>query len=153
MFASFGKSNTIVKNGKVINSDIDMNQKVISKHGEPLENTDVVNKTYCDQNTAGVLPVANVFLSSNNWSLALPFVSGALDISVFSTVENGPCGSFLLTKNSPGRHPTIVRTTSTAGSITNERLEVRWGMFSGVELRKTGSLYDGQYRLRYSLNN
>lgn len=153
MFASFGKSNSIIKNGKVLNSDIDMSTKVISSHGTPLQSTDVVNKTYCDQNTAGVLPIIHINLVSTNWENVLPIQSGDLEISVFSTVQNGPCGKFLVSKNDSNRHSSIVRTMSFAGTTTNERLEIRWRPFEPIQLRKTGLQYNGQYRIRYSLNN
>lgn len=153
MFASFGKSNSIIKNGKVINSDINMNNKVIAEHGTPLQTTDVVNKIYCDQNTAGVLPVLHVTLSGINWVTVLGIQIGDLEISVFGTIPQSPCGKFLISKNDPARNSSIVRTMSFAGTTTNERLEIRWQPFQSIQIRKTGLQYDGQYRVKYSLNN
>jgi hypothetical protein len=149
---AFNRSNAFIKNGRIQNTTISMNAKVITSHGTPLNTLDVVNKSYCDNNVGTITPVSAFVLIGNNWTTVLGSLSGDVSLSVFSEVMNGPCGSFMMTKNSPGRHPSIVRTTSVAGSTTNERLEIRWRLNMAIEIRKNGQNYDGPYRLKYILN-
>lgn len=148
----FSKSNAFIKNGKIQNTNIAMNDKVISSHGTPIDVKDVVNKTYCDNNTSTVTPIATFILLEDNWKEVLSVKKGDVSISIFSLVDNGPCGSFHLTKNNILGHPSLVRISSVAGSITQERLEARWRPNTGIEVRKNGILYNGEYRLKYLLN-
>lgn len=149
---AFNRSNAFIKNGRIHNTTISMASKVITSHGTPVNTLDVVNKSYCDNNTSLVTPITTVFLSGTLWTQVLSDLTGDASISVFSEVPNGPCGSFIITKNSASRHPAIVRTSSVSGSITNERLEIRWRPNLGIEIRKNGPIYDGAYRVKYLLN-
>lgn len=146
----FSKSNSRIQNGSIINSSIDMQNGVITNHGVPTSNTDVVNKFYCDNNSNNVIPSFNITLTSNLWTTDV-FIAqeGLFKITVRNGMSGGPCASFEVAKNHPSRGASIIRNSSGAGIIAEERLEIRWLPNSGIDLRKNGPNYDGTYTISY----
>ncbi len=138
--------NGLVTNSSISNSSIDMNGGVITSHGTPVNGTDVANKDYVDSKT---LPVANISLLGTVYSTAINVQSGSLILLVKNLVSDGPSATFLLSKNEPSREASVFRMTSSDGVATNEKLEIRWFPSTGIELRKTGLNYDGQYTIKY----
>jgi hypothetical protein len=150
---AFSCSNSRIQNGSVFSSDIDMDTGVITNHGTPVAGTDVVNKDYCDGNTTSSIPVITITLLAQTWNNILPTVlDGEVSISIKNVVLFGPCARFTLCKNEQSRQASIVRWSSTAGITTEERLEVRWQPNTGIEVRKNGNGYDGDYNVKYILN-
>ena len=149
----FSKSNSKIQNGSVYDSAIDMQNRIITNHGVPTSNTDVVNKFYCDNNSNNVIPSFNITLTSNLWTTDV-FLSqeGLFKITVKNGMSGGPCASFEVAKNHPSRGASIIRHSSGAGILGEERLEIRWLPNSGIDLRKTGTNYDGTYIVTYIQN-
>jgi len=139
--------NGLVTNSSVTNSSIDMNGGVITSHGTPLNGTDVVNKDYVDNNA--LIPVATVNLLSTVYSTIINIQSGSIIVLVKNVVSDGPAATFLLSKNEPSREASVFRMTSSDGVLSQEKLEIRWFPSTGIEIRKTGVNYDGQYKVKY----
>lgn len=149
----FSRSNSKIENGIVYNSNIDMNGGVISNHNIPVIGTDVVNKNYCDSKSSSTIPTININLSSTNWTQILLDQVGDFEISVKNMISGGPCAKFLVSKNESSRQASLVRVTSCAGISTEERLEIRWYPYDGIDLRKNKVNYDGTYLVKYISNN
>jgi hypothetical protein len=146
---AFSKNNSIIKNGSILSSKIDMDLERITSLADPIADTDGVSKQYCDANSRSGVPTITVTLSGVTWNTVLLNTSGVFDIIISNVVTNGPCAKFTIMKGSPSRNPSIQRWGSNSGNTTNERLEMRWLPNSGIELRKNGNNYDGDYKLRY----
>lgn len=147
--ASLSRSNAIIDcGGKITNSTIDMNGDVITNHGTPTNGTDVVNKDYVDSSTGGV-PSISVTLTGTNFTTILSAQSGVFQIYIKNVVTDGPSGAFSLCKSEATRETSFFRFASSPGATTEERLDIRWSPNSGIELRKTGVNYDGDYNIKY----
>lgn len=160
MSFSISRGNHIIDcNGKVINSSIenstiDMNGGVITSHGTPANPTDVVNKQYVDNLTSTGIPLLVITLSSINYTNILPTVlSGDIFISVKNIVSGGPSASFQLTKSESSKYPSYTRMSSSAGMTTQEKIDVKWDPGINIQIRKTGQNYDGDYKIKYILND
>lgn len=149
MFASFSKNNSIIKDGQILSSKIDMDGEKITSVADPTANQDAVTKFYCDQNSANGIPTITITLSGTSWTQILLEQLGTFDIIISNVIVGGPCGKFTIMKSEASRNASIQRWGSSAGSTTFERLEMRWLPNSGIELRKNGVNYNGNYRLRY----
>lgn len=149
MFASFSKNNSIIKDGQILSSKIDMDGEKITSVADPTANQDAVTKLYCDLNSSSGIPTLTVTLTGTSWTQVLLDQFGTFDIIISNVVTGGPCGKFTLMKSEASRNASNQRWGSSAGSTTFERLEMRWLPNIGIELRKNGVNYDGSYRLRY----
>lgn len=151
---SFSKSNGIINGGVVANSSIststlDMNSQRITSVALPVNSTDASNKAYVDSlniqyytiNLNGTAP------TTINSSL----LTGSYSVQVTSAVPNGPSATFHVSKNmSASIGGSIMRFTSGAGAISNERLLVVWNSNNGIQLMKTGVNYNGSYIVKIS---
>jgi hypothetical protein len=149
MFASFSKNNSIIKNGHVLSSKIDMDNEKITSVANPTSDQDACTKFYCDLNSLSGIPIITVTLSGVTWNQVLLDQFGTFDILISNIISGGPCGKFTIMKSEASRNSSIQRWGSSAASTTFERLEMRWPPNSGIELRKNGSNYNGSYKLRY----
>jgi hypothetical protein len=77
-------------------------------------------------------------------------LTGAFTVEVTAIVSNGPCATFQISKNSTGSFPSIMRLTSSAGALSNERLLISWPPNSSIQISKTGVNYNGQFQLKIS---
>jgi len=146
----FSNNNSKIQRGVIYDSSIDMQSRIIINHGVPSNNTDVVNKFYCDNNSNNVIPSFNITLLGTLWTTDVFLAQeGLFKINVRNGMSGGPCASFEVSKNHPSRGASILRNTSGAGLTTEERLEIRWLPSSGIDIRKTGSNYDGTYTINY----
>jgi len=151
---AFSKANhNIDCGGKIANSaitttTIDMNGKVITSVGSAINPTDSTNKIYVDDKAASVIPTISVTLTGTSYVLITSILQGDYHISVKNKVPDGPCGAFFLAKSEANRYPSYTRLTSSAGLTTHERLDIRWDPGQGIELKKTGSNYNGNYSVR-----
>lgn len=149
------RSNGVVDGGKIINSQIDMNDTyIIKNHPDPIQDTDVVNKRYVDNHigtggTGGGTSI-NVILNSTNYTDIITSTQGVFNINVKNSVSGGPCAVFIISKNSSSANFNMTRVVSSAGTTTEERLEVRWDPGEFIKLRKTGNNYDGVYNIVYT---
>jgi hypothetical protein len=140
--------NSVVTNSSITNSSIDMNGGVITNHGTPVNGTDVVNKDYVDSIAGTGNPVYTVTLTGTAYTLVVNLFKGVVRMQVKNIVTNGPSASFELSKSESSQDPSYVRTMSSAGIGTNERLHARWIPGSGIEIKKSGVNYDGQYKVK-----
>jgi hypothetical protein len=146
---AFSKNNSIIKNGQILSSIIDMDTNKITTLGTPTAESDAVTKKYCDDNSLSGIPTITVTLSGTNWNIILAVTFGVFDILVSNVVSGGPCAKFTVMKPEASRNASIQRWGSNAGTTTMERLEMRWSPNTGIELRKNGSGHDGTYKVRY----
>jgi hypothetical protein len=142
-------SNGIIEDGIVRGSDIntstiDMNNGVITTHGTPINNLDVVNKAYVDAriktftiNLSGTSPVV----------LPISILKGSLSVNIFSIVNDGPTASFNINKSYTSINGAIHRTNTSAGQTSYERLMMDWPSGGSPRIYKTGSNYDGIYQI------
>lgn len=148
-------------NSEIRNSSIDMNGGVITSHGTPINGTDVVNKDYvdaavlaggggggCDQPSVS----DTITLTSTNWTTAANVLVGNITITIKNIITNGPSAAFVLCKSEQTRDTSYFRNATCSGLTTNERLEIRWLSNSPIEVRKTGSNYDGTYKVIYNVD-
>lgn len=141
-----------VTNSSITNSTINMNGGVITSHGTPVNGSDVGNKDYIDSRISGTgIPIVTVTLTNTNYMTAVAIQSGAILLLIKNVVTNGPSATFMLSKSEGTREASIFRFTSSDGLNTNEKLNVKWEIGTGIELHKTGINYDGEYRIKYIL--
>lgn len=158
MSFAFTRANHIIDcNGQILNSSIssssiDMNNSVIINHNTPVNGTDVVNKDYVDNSVSNGVSTILINLSGTAYTTILSDTEGDIYISVKNIVTGGPSASFQLSKSDQLKHMHYIRMSSSAGTSTEERLNIRWEPSSNIELRKTGLNYDGQYRIKYIKN-
>lgn len=138
-----------VTNSIITNSSVDMNGNIITNHGTPINDTDVVNKAYVDNNG---IPNILINLLGTSYTTILSYLEGNIQITVKNLISGGPSASFNISKSEQTRYMHYIRLTSSAGINTEEKLEIRWNLNSNIELRKTGNNYDGQYRIKYIVN-
>jgi hypothetical protein len=155
--AAYSKSNSIILDGQVLSSTIDMDSGVITNHGTPVNSTDVVNKDYCDANSGSGsgngLTSVNIILTGTNYTSVISSMSGNYLLFVKSDTVGGPTAEFSVSKNDNTRNASIIRRSSYAGTTSYERLEIRWNSYSDIEIRKTGNNYDGTYIVNYLTDN
>ena len=151
MFA-FSRGNHFIQcSGSITNSSIDMNGSVITNNGTPINPTDSVNKAYVDASSAGVTSV--VTLTGLAFTTISSVTSGVVTVSVKNIVANGPSSIFYLVKSeSTSTSIGSGRTAVCPGLNTAERLMIRWLTSSGIELRKSGTGYNGTYRVTIVVN-
>lgn len=143
-------SGSAINTTNITTSTIDMNGGVITNHGYPVNPNDVVNKIYVDSlATGGGIPLVPIVLSVQNYTLAINITSGSILVLVKNSIAGGPSGTFMLSKSESYMQPSITRITSSSGNLTNERLRIKWDPAEGIQLKKTGNNYDGQYLVKY----
>lgn len=146
---AFSKNNSIITNGQILSSKVDMDNEKITTLATPTAGQDAVNKDYCDQNSANGIPIITITLTGTAWNTVLVNTLGVFDILVSNVVVGGPTAKFTIMKSEASRNASIAKWGGTAGTTSLERLEIRWLPSTGIELRKDGAGHDGQYKLRY----
>jgi hypothetical protein len=161
MFAMFSGTanitcNSTVSNSTIITSSIDMNGAVITNGGTPVNPGDLVNKAYADalviSASGSVISTVTVTLTSTTYTTVISNTVGCFTISVKNVITGGPCATFTLTKNVASKGGNITRTSSSAGLNTYERLSMLWAVNGGIQLKKTGTNYDGTYTCKIISN-
>ncbi|CAK0773759.1 hypothetical protein CCP3SC1AL1_690003 [Gammaproteobacteria bacterium] len=147
----YHKSNACIVDGEIHNSSIDMDGGVITNHGTPVDPLDVVNLAYLDTLEAN-LPSVIITLTGTAYTTILNVLRGTYTISVTNIIVDGPCATFMISKNQSNRYPSFMRLNSHAGETTLERLELQWNPTSGIQLKKNGPAYDGTYKIVYLAN-
>lgn len=161
MFAMFSGTanitcNSTVSNSTITTSSIDMNGAVITNGGTPVNPGDLVNKAYADalviSASGSVISTVTVTLSGTTYTTVIGNTSGSFIISVKNVISGGPCATFTTSKNDPSQFSNNVRTTSSAGLNTYERLNIQWPVNGGIQIHKTGTHYDGTYTCKIISN-
>jgi hypothetical protein len=142
-----------VNNSFITNTEIDMNGKVITSHGTPVNSQDVANKQYVDASIAVEIIISIATLSGTNYTLISSDLSGDFQIFVKNIILNGPSATFTLVKSESARQPSYTRSGSCPGLTTHERLDVKWDPGDGIRLKKTGVNYNGNYRIKIIKTN
>ncbi len=92
-------------------------------------------------------------LTGTNYSNVISDTSGTMFVSVKNVVTDGPSSHFQISKSESSQSGDITRLTNSFGATSLEYLELRWLSGSGVELRKTGINYDGNYQIKIIKNS
>lgn len=136
-----------IRKSVITDSSIDMNGKVITNGGNPIDPSDLATKNYVDIATGNVNAIIPVTLTNTNWSTVLVSTQGTVRMIVKNVILNGPCATFDISKNISNTIADPIRTSSCAGATTQERLQIRWLSGQPLEMRKTGTSYNGVYNV------
>lgn len=144
--------NSQISNSQITTSTIDMNSGVITSHGAPVNGSDVVNKTYVDSLTTSGIPSVTVTLTNTAYSSVLSATSGMIILLIKNQVTNGPSAVFMIGKSESTQEPAFFKPIDKQGLTSGEHLELKWDTGTGVQMRKTGNNYNGNYDVKYILN-
>ncbi len=139
-----------IGNSNITTSSVDMldsfgNYQNITNVLDPIRPQDAATKQYVDD--LGIV-ISTIVLNSTTNTLISSSNKGSFIITITNLVLNGPSGIFHVTKNESTNNAHIVRTTASPGYSTNVFLNITWPPNSGILLNKTGSNYDGSYRIK-----
>jgi hypothetical protein len=138
-------NNSAITTSSITTSSLDMNMQRITSVQNPINPQDAATKWYVDG--LGV-HIIDINLTATNFSVISPFLKGAYTITITNIILNGPAATFSVSKNEIGQPGHVVRTTSSPGLLTYESLRIRWLPNTGIEIQKTGTNYDGTYRVK-----
>lgn len=128
----------------ITTSSLDMNMANITNVKDPINIQDAATKKYVDdleiiiKNTS-LIGTANVLISDQ--------LFGSFVVTVTNLVSGGPSAIFHITKNDSSKTSHVVRTVASPGG-GNIFLELSWPIASGIYLKKTGTSYDGSYKVK-----
>lgn len=139
-----------IGNCNISKSSIDMlsssgSLQNITNVANPINQQDAATKQYVDNLD---IVISNITLINTNTQIISNYVKGSYIITISNTVFNGPSGIFHVTKSETTQNAHIVRTVASPGIGTSVFLNVTWPQNSGILLNKTGSNYDGSYRVK-----
>lgn len=134
-----------IGNCKITTSSLDMNMNNITSVKDPINNQDAATKKYVD-NLEIVLK--SVTLTGTSFTEILGNLKGSYVVTISNEILNGPSAIFHITKNESTRNPHIVRTVAVPGYNSSTFLELSWPINSSLLLRKTGSQYNGSYKVK-----
>ena len=144
-------SEGLVENVDITNSSItmsenlDMGNNKIVNLADPTAALDAVNLQYL-QTYAAI--VSTITLTGTAWTNISSATIGTFKILVTPIIAGGASGSFEITKNVATKLPHVVGVTKMRGETSNESLEIRWSVSSGIDLRKNGTSHDGTYTVK-----
>lgn len=137
--------NSAISGSAITTSSIDMNLQNITSVKDPIQPQDAATKKYVDDLE---IVFTTTTLTGTTRSLISNVSKGSYIISVNNQILNGPSGIFHVTKSESTQNAHIIRTVAAPGVSSNVTLRLEWPVGSGISLYKTGSSYDGSYRVK-----
>ena len=144
---------TGISSSNITNSTIDMAGGIITGSGTPVFPTDVPNKAYVDGISTSAGYITTITLTGTAKTIIIPDLLGNISIEIYSLVSGGPGAVFAVSKNHSTRYPSLTRTGSSSGLVTEEKLNITWDPGTELKLSKTGLNYDGLYQCKLIINN
>ena len=136
---------SVFTSGNIFNSNVDMNNKLITSVLDPSSPQDAATKAYVD--ALGVIQLT-VPLSGQIPTQISTQSRGSFVITITPYVSNAPSAIFHVTKSGTGMHAGVTRTVSSVGADLATGLVILWPPNSGVWLVKNTSNYDGSYQIK-----
>jgi len=124
---------------------LDLSGNIIRNVASPVNDSDSATKKYVDDLD---IVISNITLTNINTTTISNYIKGSYIITISNLVFNGPSGIFHVTKSESSQQAHIVRTVASPGYGTSIFLNVTWPPNSGILLNKTGSNYNGTYRVK-----
>lgn len=137
--------NTTISSCSITTSSLDMNLQNITSVKDPILAQDAATKQYVDN--LGIV-INTVTLSNTLTTEIVGYNMGSFVITITNLVNNGPSGIFNVTKNNSTKEAHIIRTVAARGNGSDTSLKITWPPNSGILLSKTGTDYDGSYRVK-----
>lgn len=134
-----------IGNSSINTSSLDMNMANITSVKDPINNQDAATKKYVD-NLEIILK--SISLIGTSYTEIFTNVKGSYIVTISNEILNGPSAIFHITKSETTRNAHIVRTVATPGYMSNVFLELYWPPNSTILLKKTGTQYDGSYKVK-----
>jgi hypothetical protein len=139
-----------IGNCNISKSSIDMLNSAgslqnITNVANPINPQDAATKQYVDNLD---IVISNVTLTNINTTTISNYIKGSYIITISNLVYNGPSGIFHVTKSESTQQAHIVRTVASPGLGTSVFLNITWPQNSGILLNKTGTNYNGSYRIK-----
>jgi hypothetical protein len=134
-----------IGNCNITTSTLDMNMNNITSVNDPILNQDAATKKYVD---ALEIIISSVTLSGTSYSQISANVKGSYVITISNQILNGPSAIFHVTKSESSFNAHIARTVAAPGYNSNIFLELLWAPNSTIMMRKTGTQYDGSYKVK-----
>jgi hypothetical protein len=143
-------TSSTIGNSNILQSSIDMLSNTgvlqnITNVADPINTQDAATKKYVDDLD---ITISNITLINTDTTTISNYAKGSYVITISNLVLNGPSGIFHLTKSESSHQAHIVRTVASPGYGTNIFLNITWPPNSGILLNKSGSNYNGTYRVK-----
>ena len=139
-----------IGNCNISKSSIDMLNSAgslqnITNVADPINRQDAATKQYVDNLD---IVISNTTLTNTNTITISNYLKGSYIITISNIVYNGPSGIFHVTKSESTQQAHIVRTVASPGLGSSVFLNITWPQNSGILLNKTGTSYNGNYRVK-----
>ena len=157
---SFSKKGRFhLKNSKIENTEIDMNNRQITTVGDPTNLGDAVNLRYVNS-IVTPNPLSNIYQATVQIISGIPITLSylttlgnyTLRIWFINNRSNGPYTEIDLRRDDPNQYASMISIHSRK-SVTVEYLKVTWPLNSLITIEKQGgNLFDGNYQLHVTIN-
>lgn len=133
-----------IQNSAINTSSLNMNSANITNVANPINPQDAATKNYVDI----IGRVYEITLTGTAYTLVTnQYLKGAVMISVSNNVANGPSATFQAVKSESTRPSNNVRIVGSPGLSSGEQLLLKWDANTGIEIKKTGTSYNGAYKV------